>query len=89
MIACAKHFVGDGGTIKGINGNNTVTDWHGLLSTHMPAYYNAIIKGVSTIMVSYSSWNGLKMHANRYLVTHFLKGTLRFRVPDILFSKNM
>lgn len=85
VLACAKHFVGDGGTIKGINGNNTVTDWHGLLSTHMPAYYNAIIKGVSTIMVSYSSWNGQKMHANRYLVTHFLKGTLRFRVPYILF----
>lgn len=79
VLACAKHFVGDGGTIKGINGNNTVTDWHGLLSTHMPAYYNAIIKGVSTIMVSYSSWNGVKMHANRYLVTNFLKGTLRFR----------
>ncbi|KAJ0014932.1 hypothetical protein Pint_20090 [Pistacia integerrima] len=79
VAACAKHFVGDGGTINGINENNTVIDWHGLLSIHMPAYYDAIIKGVSTVMVSYSSWNGVKMHANRDLVTGFLKNTLRFR----------
>ncbi|KAL3820757.1 hypothetical protein ACJIZ3_006662 [Penstemon smallii] len=79
VVACAKHYVGDGGTINGINMNNTVIDWHGLLSIHMPAYYNSIIKGVSTIMVSYSSWNGVKMHANRNLVTNFLKGTLKFR----------
>ncbi|KAJ0013580.1 hypothetical protein Pint_20089 [Pistacia integerrima] len=79
VAACAKHFVGDGGTTNGINENNTVIDRHGLLSIHMPAYYDSIIKGVSTVMVSYSSWNGVKMHANRDLVTGFLKKTLRFR----------
>ncbi|WVZ14452.1 hypothetical protein V8G54_012018 [Vigna mungo] len=79
VIASAKHYVGDGGTIKGINENNTVISKHGLLSIHMPAYYNAIIKGVSTVMVSYSSWNGEKMHANRNLITDFLKNSLRFR----------
>ncbi|KAI8525882.1 hypothetical protein RHMOL_Rhmol13G0265500 [Rhododendron molle] len=79
VAACAKHFVGDGGTTNGINENDTVTDWHGLLSIHMPAYYNSIAKGVSTIMVSYSSVNGAKMHANRDLITGFLKGTLKFR----------
>lgn len=72
--------MGDGGTTNGINENNTVIDRHGLLSIHMAGYYTSIIKGVSTIMVSYSSWNGLKMHANLELVTEFLKGTLRFRV---------
>ncbi|CAI9781364.1 unnamed protein product [Fraxinus pennsylvanica] len=77
---CAKHYVGDDGTTKGINMNNKVTNWHGLLSIHMPPYYNSIIKGVSTVMVSYSSLNEVKMHANRQLVTKFLKGTLRFRV---------
>ncbi|XP_077247685.1 uncharacterized protein LOC143887499 [Tasmannia lanceolata] len=79
VAACAKHFVGDGGTQKGINENNTIIDYHGLLSIHMPGYYHSIIKGVSTVMVSYSSWNGKKMHANRNLVTDFLKNTLRFR----------
>ncbi|KAG2672506.1 hypothetical protein I3760_13G045000 [Carya illinoinensis] len=79
VAACAKHFVGDGGTTKGINENNTVIDRHGLLGIHMPAYSDSIIKGVSTVMVSYSSWNGEKMHANRDLVTGFLKDTLRFK----------
>ncbi|GFQ06190.1 beta-glucosidase bogh3b [Phtheirospermum japonicum] len=79
VVACAKHYVGDGGTVHGIDENNTITNWHGLLSIHMPSYYQAIIKGVSTIMVSYSSWNGLKMHGNKNLVTDFLKGTLNFR----------
>lgn len=80
VAACAKHYVGDGGTTRGINMNNTVTTMHGLLSIHMPPYDDSIIKGVSTIMVSYSSFNGDKMHANTNLITGFLKKTLRFRV---------
>ncbi|XP_047085994.1 beta-glucosidase BoGH3B-like [Lolium rigidum] len=79
VAACAKHYVGDGGTYMGINGNNTIIDTHGLMSIHMPAYYNSIIRGVSTIMVSYSSWNGEKMHANHFLITDFLKNKLKFR----------
>lgn len=79
VAACAKHFVGDGGTHKGINENNTIINTHGLLAIHMPPYYNAIIRGVSTVMISYSSWNGVKMHANHYLITDFLKNKLRFR----------
>lgn len=80
IAACAKHFVGDGGTVKGINENDTIASWHELFSIHMPAYYHSVFKGVSTIMVSYSSLNGLKMHANRRLINDFLKGVLRFRV---------
>ncbi|KAK8951271.1 Beta-xylosidase/alpha-L-arabinofuranosidase 2 [Platanthera zijinensis] len=79
VAACAKHFVGDGGTNKGLDENNTIIDHQGLFSIHMPAYYNSINKGVSTIMVSYSSWNGVKMHANRDLITGFLKNTLHFK----------
>ncbi|KAK6147391.1 hypothetical protein DH2020_018303 [Rehmannia glutinosa] len=79
VLASAKHFVGDGGTTKGRNENNTVASRHGLLSIHMPAYHDSIIKGVGTVMVSYSSWNGVKMHANRDLITGYLKNTLRFR----------
>jgi beta-glucosidase-like glycosyl hydrolase len=79
VAACAKHYVGDGGTYLGINENNTVIDVHGLMTIHMPAYYNSIIRGVSTVMVSYSSWNGKKMHANHFLITDFLKKKLKFR----------
>lgn len=79
VAGCAKHFVGDGGTQKGINENNTVIPFRELLSIHMPAYLDSIRKGVATVMVSYSSWNGIKMHANRNLVTGFLKNKLKFR----------
>ncbi|OEL25078.1 Beta-glucosidase BoGH3B [Dichanthelium oligosanthes] len=79
VAACSKHYVGDGGTTKGINENNTVASFHELLGVHMPPYYSAVIQGVSTVMVSFSSWNGVKMHANHFLVTDFLKNTLRFR----------
>lgn len=79
VAACAKHFVGDGGTVRGIDENNTVIDSKGLFGIHMPGYYNAVNKGVATIMVSYSAWNGLRMHANKELVTGFLKNKLKFR----------
>lgn len=74
--------MGDGGTTDGINENNTVINMNGLLSIHMPAYLDSIKKGVATVMISYSSWNGVKMHANRDLVTGFLKDTLKFRVQE-------
>ncbi|CAN4100721.1 unnamed protein product [Withania somnifera] len=79
VAACAKHFVGDGGTVKGIDENNTIINSKGLYGIHMPAYYDSIVKGVSTVMVSYSSWKGEKMHANLDLVTGFLKDKLKFR----------
>lgn len=79
MAACAKHFVGDGGTQNGINENDTIIDRDGLFDIHLPAYYDAIAKGVSTIMISYSSWNGVKMHTNRELITGLLKNKLGFK----------
>jgi Glycosyl hydrolase family 3 N terminal domain len=80
VVACAKHFVGDGGTQNGINENNTIIDRQGLLGIHMPAYLDSLSKSVSTVMISYSSWNGVKMHANRDLITGYLKKQLRFKV---------
>lgn len=79
VVACAKHFVGDGGTTRGINGNNTELSYHELVSIHMRAYKDAIRKGVATVMASYSSWNGVKMHANRFLLTRVLKQELGFK----------
>jgi beta-glucosidase-like glycosyl hydrolase len=80
VVACAKHFVGDGGTQNGINENNTIIDRQGLLGIHMPAYLDSLSKSVSTVMISYSSWNGVKMHANRDLITGYLKKQLQFKV---------
>nr|KAJ0201713.1 hypothetical protein LSAT_V11C600311590 [Lactuca sativa] len=56
-----------------------VINRHGLFSIHMPAYYDSVLKGVSTIMISYSSVNGVRMHGDHELVTNFLKNTVKFR----------
>ncbi|CAL4935963.1 unnamed protein product [Urochloa decumbens] len=79
VAACAKNYVGGGGTFMGIDQNDTVIDTHGLMSIHMPPYYDAVIRGVSTVMISFNSWNGVKMHANHFLITDFLKNKLKFR----------
>ena len=46
---------------------------------YLPPYRAAIRAGVGSIMVSYSSWNGQKMHGNKYLLTDVLKGELGFQ----------
>ncbi|MGH7976816.1 MAG: glycoside hydrolase family 3 protein, partial [Limisphaerales bacterium] len=79
VLACAKHFVGDGGTQNGIDQGNMVCDEATLRKLYLPPYRAAIKAGVGSIMVSYSSWNGKKMSANKYLLTDVLKGELGFK----------
>jgi len=78
VLACAKHFLGDGGTTNGIDQGNTICDEATLRKLYLPPYAAAIKAGVGSIMVSYSSWNGQKMHGNKYLLTDVLKGELGF-----------
>ncbi|XP_071723085.1 uncharacterized protein [Rutidosis leptorrhynchoides] len=78
-IACAKHFVGDGGTYKGINEGNTIASYDDLERIHMAPYIDCISQGVSTVMASYSSWNGHKLHEDRFLLTEVLKEKLGFK----------
>ena len=61
-----------------IDQGNTEVDETTLRATHLPPYQAAIAAGAKNIMVSYSSWNGLKMHAHKYLLTDVLKGELGF-----------
>jgi beta-glucosidase len=78
VLACAKHFLADGGTTNGIDQGNTVCDEATLRKMYLPPYQAAIQAGVGSIMVSYSSWNGVKMHGNKHLLTDVLKGELGF-----------
>jgi len=79
ILACAKHFLGDGGTTNGKDQGNTEVDEPTLRKLFLPGYVAAIKAGVKTIMPSYSSWNGTKMHGNKYLLTDVLKGELGFK----------
>ena len=79
VLACAKHYLGDGGTTGGMDQGNTECDEATLRKIHLPGYVAAIKAGVGSVMVSYSSWNGAKMHGHRYLLTDLLKGELGFK----------
>lgn len=78
VLATAKHYVGDGGTTGGDDQGDTRIDEQELRRVHLPPFQEAIKRGVGSIMVSYSSWNGAKMHANGYLVNDVLKKELGF-----------
>ncbi|KAL2541238.1 Glycosyl hydrolase family protein [Abeliophyllum distichum] len=79
VVACAKHFVGDGGTKKGTNEGDTLLSYDELERIHMAPYLDCISQGVCTIMASYSSWNGTKLHASHFLLTQILKEKLEFK----------
>jgi beta-glucosidase len=79
VMACAKHFAGDGGTLNGVDQGNTVCDEAQFRRIHLAPYIPALRAGVGSIMVSYSSWNGEKMHGNTHLLTQVLKSELGFQ----------
>ncbi|MFT4976162.1 MAG: beta-glucosidase, partial [Myxococcota bacterium] len=78
VIACAKHWVGDGGTTGGVDQGETTATEEELRRLHIAAYLPALRAGVLTVMASYNSWNGVKCHGSRYLLTEVLKDELGF-----------
>ncbi|MEV0057164.1 glycoside hydrolase family 3 protein [Saccharopolyspora shandongensis] len=78
VLATAKHYVGDGGTTGGDDQGNTEIDEAELRAVHLPPFQAAIERGVGSVMISYSSWNGVKMHTGDYLINDVLKGELGF-----------
>ena len=84
MIACAKHFIGDGNTEfgTGMNGlvdrGNTILTSEELKEKLLPKYKAAIDANVQTVMASYKSWNGIKCHGSKELLTDILKIELGF-----------
>ncbi len=78
ILSCTKHYMGDGGTTNGKDQGNTEVDEETLRKIHLPGYIAAIKAGTNSIMISYSSWNGVKMHGNKYLITDLLKNELGF-----------
>ena len=78
ILATVKHFVGDGGTNNGIDQGNTIIDELSLKEVHAKPYYAAINECALSIMASFNSWNGKKMHGNKYLLTEVLKSQMGF-----------
>jgi beta-glucosidase len=92
VLACAKHFAGDGGTTYGtgmeaknqpggrypLDRGDTRLSEAELKRLHMQGYITSIRAGVGSIMPSYSSWNGVKASGSHRLLTEILKGELGF-----------
>jgi beta-glucosidase len=78
VIATAKHFIGDGGTYRGIDQGDTRLSLEALLELHGQGYHSAIDADVQTVMASFNSWNGEKIHGHRQLLTDVLKGQMGF-----------
>ncbi|HEY5284772.1 MAG TPA: glycoside hydrolase family 3 N-terminal domain-containing protein, partial [Polyangia bacterium] len=79
VVACAKHFVADGATDKGVDQGDAKISEQELRAIHLPGYAAAVKAGVGTVMASYSSWNGQRLHGQKYLLTDVLKGELGFQ----------
>ncbi|MDQ1726456.1 MAG: beta-glucosidase [Frankiaceae bacterium] len=85
VLATAKHWVGDGATTYGTGSSGYLIDQGdaqltetALNAIEVPPYQQAITAGVGSVMVSYSSWNGVKNHGNKYLITDKLKTAMNF-----------
>jgi beta-glucosidase len=78
ILATAKHWIADGGTLGGDEGGDARISEAELREIHMPPFLAAMRAGVGSIMIAHSSVNGLPMHADRHLITEVLKGELGF-----------
>lgn len=78
VISCAKHFLADGATENGVDQGDAKITESEILNVHAAGYYSAIPAGVQTVMASFSSYNGRKLHGDYELLTEVLKGKLGF-----------
>jgi beta-glucosidase len=78
VIVSVKHFLGDGGTTDGKDQGDTAVDEATLARVHGAGYPPAIAAGAQSVMASFNSFNGEKMHGNQHLLTDVLKGRMQF-----------
>lgn len=78
VIATAKHFLGDGGTVNGIDRGDNRDDEATLRDVQAAGYMSALAVGVQTVMASFNSWHGERMHGHQYLLTDVLKKQMGF-----------
>lgn len=78
VISSAKHFLADGATENGVDQGDAKITEQELSDVHAAGYYSAIPAGVQTVMASFNSWNGRKLHGDKELLTDVLKGKMGF-----------
>ncbi|APE07257.1 beta-glucosidase [Alteromonas sp. RW2A1] len=78
VISTVKHFVGDGGTLGGDDQGDNVASEQELFDIHAQGYVGGLTAGAQSVMASFNSWNGEKLHGHKYLLTDVLKEQMGF-----------
>ncbi|SEA00277.1 beta-glucosidase [Alkalimonas amylolytica] len=78
VISTVKHFVGDGGTTHGIDQGDAEVSEQELFDIHAQGYVGGLSAGAQTVMATFNSWNGKKIHGDHYLLTQVLKERMGF-----------
>ena len=78
VMVSVKHFVGDGGTTNGRDQGDTQVSEAELRDVHAAGYKTAIEAGAQSVMASFNSFHGVKMHGHQPLLTDVLKGRMHF-----------
>lgn len=78
VLATLKHYVADGGTTGGIDRGHAELSEDELRALHLAPYVDGLAAGAGSVMISYSTWNGLRAHAHGYLINDVLKRELGF-----------
>ncbi|WP_272931651.1 glycoside hydrolase family 3 protein [Shewanella sp. KX20019] len=78
VISTVKHFLGDGGTVGGIDQGDNIATEQVLFDIHAQGYVSGLTAGAQTVMASFNSWHGVKNHGNKYLLTDVLKDRMGF-----------
>ncbi|MBE0548827.1 MAG: glycoside hydrolase family 3 C-terminal domain-containing protein, partial [Rubrivivax sp.] len=84
VLACAKHYIGDGGTEGGRDQGINRATGEEMFRSHGAGYASALAAGVQTVMASFNSWQETdtdgkvvhdhgKLHGSRHLLTEVLK----------------
>lgn len=78
VIACAKHLIGGGESINGLNAAPADISLRTLREVHLPPYKKAIDAGVYSIMAAHNELNGVPCHMNKWLMTDILRDEFGF-----------
>lgn len=84
IVSTVKHYVADGGTMYGTSkqkhldrGDVRISEEE-LRQIHLPPYKTLVESGAKIVMASFNSYEGLKMHEHKYLLTDVLKKEFGF-----------
>ncbi|GAA64033.1 beta-glucosidase [Pseudoalteromonas sp. BSi20311] len=78
VVSTVKHFLGDGGTVNGDDQGNNIASEEELFALHAQGYVGGLSAGAQTVMASFNSWHGDKIHGSKYLLTDVLKEKMGF-----------